>query len=271
MKYAFFLDIDGTLWKWGNIPEINKTTIKKVRDMGHKVFINTGRAAAYVPESLTNEIGFDGIVCGMGSNVIINGKFILQKRLTDDEIEFIFNYFRGKDKWLVFEGEEKVLFYHEDIKKIEEKKGMGKDFYVNNEENLYYMEKKSDYIDVYNKTPITKMTISGYLPTKKEESELSERFCVVPHPEANYTEIGSFGYDKGAGMELACKAIGIDRAHCVAMGDSANDIGMLKKAGISVAMGNSVQEVKEMCDMVSIDCMEGGVAYAMEKIINKNA
>ncbi len=270
MKYAFFLDIDGTLWEWGKIPEINKTTIKRVREQGHKVFINTGRSKAYVPNSLTEEITFDGIVCGMGATVIINGDFVLKKELGDREIEKVFSFFKGKGKWLIFEGEEKVLFYHEDIKKIEEKMAMGKDFYVNTEENLYYLKKPSDYIDVYNKTPIVKMTISNYLPTKEEEVELSKYFCVVPHSEADYTELGVLGYDKGVGMLTACEALGIDKAHCVAMGDSANDIGMLKAAGISVAMGNSVKEVKELCDIVSIDCTKGGVAYAMNKIINKN-
>ena len=42
-KYAVFLDIDGTLYSSG-IPEENRIAIKKARENGHMIFINSGRA-----------------------------------------------------------------------------------------------------------------------------------------------------------------------------------------------------------------------------------
>ena len=41
-KYAFFLDIDGTLTSAGGICEENILAIKKARELGHKIFINSG-------------------------------------------------------------------------------------------------------------------------------------------------------------------------------------------------------------------------------------
>lgn len=267
--YAFFLDIDGTLWVNGNIPPINISTIEQVREQGHKVLINTGRSYGYIPQSLFERIKFDGVVSGIGASVIIDGRYVEKSELSADEIKKLFAFFKGKKKWLVFEGEEKVLFYHEDYEKIKEKKELGSDFFVNGDPNHYYLSSEEEWKSVFGCTPIAKLTVDDYAPTEEEEKILSENFSVIPHYEAKYTEIGIKGYDKGIGMLKACKYLGIDADHCVAMGDSANDIGMLKRAGISVAMGNASRSVKEIADIVTVSCMDGGVACAMEKIINK--
>ena len=61
--------------------------------------------------------------------------------------------------------------------------------------------------------------------------------------------------------------VGVPIEHCIAMGDSANDIDMLKVAGISVAMGDAIDEVKKICTYVSCDCKDGGVGQAIEKFL----
>ena len=45
---------------------------------------------------------------------------------------------------------------------------------------------------------------------------------------------------------------------------------MLKVAGVSIAMGNAEEEVKNICDYVTLTNDESGVAYALEKYILKN-
>ena len=45
-KFAVFLDIDNTLMSEGIIPEKNIQAIKKVRENGSFVFINTARSFA---------------------------------------------------------------------------------------------------------------------------------------------------------------------------------------------------------------------------------
>ena len=42
---------------------------------------------------------------------------------------------------------------------------------------------------------------------------------------------------------------------------------MLKKAGFSVAMGNAVPEIKDLCDFVTKTNEEDGVAYVIEMIL----
>jgi len=51
----------------------------------------------------------------------------------------------------------------------------------------------------------------------------------------------------------------------MAVGDSLNDISMIKEAGIGVAMGNAQQLVKETADHITLTNQENGVAFAIRK------
>ena len=51
-------------------------------------------------------------------------------------------------------------------------------------------------------------------------------------------------------MELICGYYGAKLRDTVAFGDSMNDLAMMKAAGISIAMGNACEKLKEMADRV---------------------
>ena len=53
----------------------------------------------------------------------------------------------------------------------------------------------------------------------------------------------------------------------MAIGDNANDIEMIRSAGLGVAMGNASPQVKEIADLVVRNNDENGVADAIEKAI----
>ena len=53
----------------------------------------------------------------------------------------------------------------------------------------------------------------------------------------------------------------------VAIGDDMNDISMLKMAGLGVAMGNALDGVKAVADIVTESNEESGVGKILEKIV----
>ena len=70
-----FFDIDGTIWDYRNfIPGSTRKAIKLAQEKGHKCFINTGRARAFVHNKELLGIGFDGIVSACGCMVEYNEK-----------------------------------------------------------------------------------------------------------------------------------------------------------------------------------------------------
>lgn len=62
--------------------------------------------------------------------------------------------------------------------------------------------------------------------------------------------------------------LGIDLSETIAIGDNFNDIGMLREAGLAVAVENAVDEIKAMCDYVcEKDHNNGAVAEVIERFI----
>lgn len=81
-----------------------------------------------------------------------------------------------------------------------------------------------------------------------------------------FLEVMPKGTNKGAGLRAVCNDAGIDIAETIAIGDSYNDIYMIKAAGTGVAMGNAEQAVKDAADMVTEDCDRDGIAVALKRL-----
>jgi Cof subfamily protein (haloacid dehalogenase superfamily) len=73
---------------------------------------------------------------------------------------------------------------------------------------------------------------------------------------------------KGNALRRLSKKLNIPLTSTIAIGDSMNDVSMLKLAGRGVAMGNARQEVKEISDEITLTNDEHGVAKFILSNIN---
>ncbi len=73
------------------------------------------------------------------------------------------------------------------------------------------------------------------------------------------------GIHKAAGIRLLCDYYQIDPKEVIAVGDEENDVEMIQMAGLGVAMGNAVDNVKKVADEVTLDNGNDGVARVLEK------
>ncbi len=87
------------------------------------------------------------------------------------------------------------------------------------------------------------------------------------HPQ--FLEIVSPGVSKAAAVKILAEKFGVDKSEVMAIGDSDNDLPMLKAAGKSIAMGNGTAEVKNSCDFVTADCADDGFAAAVDEYVLK--
>jgi 5-amino-6-(5-phospho-D-ribitylamino)uracil phosphatase len=76
-------------------------------------------------------------------------------------------------------------------------------------------------------------------------------------------EVNAMGINKAKGLLHVCNKLGISMDEVLAVGDSLNDIVMIKEAGCGVAMGNAQDIVKEAADWVTGTNQEDGVAQAI--------
>ena len=71
---------------------------------------------------------------------------------------------------------------------------------------------------------------------------------------------------------MLCALLNVEIENAVACGDAANDLAMLKAAGIGVAMINGSDEVKAVADYITTrDNNHDGVAEAADKFFYEDA
>ena len=73
--------------------------------------------------------------------------------------------------------------------------------------------------------------------------------------------------NKGSALLKLCEYLNIPPELSAACGDGGNDIFMIKSAGLGIAMGNSIKELKNEADVIVSDCDHEGAAEAIEKYI----
>lgn len=93
--------------------------------------------------------------------------------------------------------------------------------------------------------------------------------CVPDHSltqsNVNNIEIMPANVSKGTGLHDLAVRLGVARENILALGDQLNDLPMLAYAGISVAMGNAAQAVKDAAIHLTATNVDDGVAEAIHR------
>lgn len=79
-------------------------------------------------------------------------------------------------------------------------------------------------------------------------------------------EVTAAGVSKGKALQQLAAHLRIPREEIIAVGDSSNDLEMLRYAGLGVAMGNAIPEVRAAAARVTGSNDEDGVATLMEEL-----
>ncbi|SFT01609.1 Cof-type HAD-IIB family hydrolase [Paenibacillus sp. BC26] len=82
-------------------------------------------------------------------------------------------------------------------------------------------------------------------------------------------EMNPEGVSKASAIRELCSLLGIDMSQVAAMGDSLNDIAMIREVGLGVAMGNAQEEVKAVADVVTVNHNEDAVARVIRDYVLK--
>lgn len=81
-------------------------------------------------------------------------------------------------------------------------------------------------------------------------------------------EILPKGISKGSVLPVMADILGIDMAKTVAIGDYNNDIEMIKKAGIGIAVANASPDAKKVADHITVSNEEHAIAQTVYDIEN---
>lgn len=257
MRYELIaLDIDGTILNSNmTITEETKKVIRLCIENGVKVVLASGRLSQAIN-------AYTGVLDLKGYQITLNGavikeaetgntlkKFIIPRNDYEDILEKLSNV---NYSTVVFG----VDAYYKDcdceeIRIIEKLSGIDADFV-------------SNFKDVEDPTKIL-FVINDIDEINKFRHMIENEKYTVIRTGFNHVEIVRKDIDKGTALKIIADKYNIPREKVLAIGDSENDIGMLKYAGKGIAMGNAYDNVKEISDEITASCDEEGVAKAIYK------
>ncbi len=82
-------------------------------------------------------------------------------------------------------------------------------------------------------------------------------------------DIMAYGATKWQSVARLAEILDIPRENVMSFGDNSNDIGMIRWAGVGVAMGNAPEPVKRIADIVAAKNTENGFANIVYELVEK--
>lgn len=89
--------------------------------------------------------------------------------------------------------------------------------------------------------------------------------CQVSRSTDNMIDINLDGVNKGTACDMIAKHFGLTIDDVIGVGDAGNDYDMIKLAGLSFAVSNATEEIKDLADIVlPVSNDENAIAYIIE-------
>ena len=268
------LDVDGTLFDDnGKISQASIDAMNQAQEAGREVVPTSGRDYDGIPWDQLKNVDINYVITTNGSAVYEakTKKCLYEKYLDSGKMIPIFEYLLKKEIYInVFvDGVNytpvQVYSYIDNLDLPD---------YV-----IQHMKENrkgiTDLIE-YLKNGDAKMQKATLNFQKQENGEFLNRKEVQEYLEKcpdikvvdggfNNLEFTKAGTNKAAGLKFLAGHLGMTMDKVMAVGDSENDIEMLREAGLGIAMGNASAEVKAVADAVTLDNENDGVAVAIER------
>lgn len=264
MRYRLLcIDVDGTLLTDDKrIGERDIEALRKASEQGIRIALVTGRMPA-AADMIAGQLGVPCILaCNAGTYIIREEQCISSAHLPLEAMTGIYEDIRpfGTPLWIFKDRQWFVT---------------AKDRYVKNEEKLVsYVSEEVQMEELAARWRLEQVEpnklLVGADPAVIQDvyTVLRERRDVdMACSSENYLEIFPREMNKGKALRLICEEEKIGIEETVAFGDQELDIPMLEAAGTAVAMGNAIEEAKQIADFITRSNNEAGIAYALEHLL----
>lgn len=260
------IDLDGTLLTSDKkISQKNLEAIKYAQEKGVKVVIATGRPLNGIKD-IINKLTLlqqdDYTICFNGG-IITNNKTeanIFQSSLSYEDLLIIYNEAKRLNT--------NIHAFKTDQSLITPKMSYGTEI----EKNINNLDCEIiDFTSIDKTSRFIKVMLVGY------EDEINRVVSLLNPDLYNkyminrsskiFLEFMDLTTNKGLALDRLAKHLNIKDDEIMAIGDAENDLAMIKKASIGVAMQNAIPKVIEVADFITLDNDNDGVAHAIYHFI----
>lgn len=264
------LDLDGTLLNSKKqITEGNLRALKRCIEQGILIVPCTGRTVDGIPEAVRSIPGIrygittnGAVIEDMEQNQVIDSN-LLSWELALELLQFVDPYPVMYDPYIERRGitEAKFLNHLTDY-------GLSpvlQDLVINTRDlhsNIIDYVKK-------NQKPVEKINLFfGDMQLRQRLRTILEKRSdiLVTSSIPNNLEINALDATKGDALLRLASHLGLKVDQTMAVGDGENDLSMIQKAGVGVAMKNGIDELKKIADYITGTNEEDGVASAICKL-----
>ena len=260
MIKAIVLDIDDTLIPRGS-PTVVESAIRAIeicRKKGIKIIVATGRGYYLMQQDVKDRVRPDYYITVNGCCVNDSeGKVIKTYPMTPGHVEWLIDQCLDKGYTLGFKCSDSFQIYnnYEEFASRYSSPGISREMLIDATEKRDYHLTHGLPLGAYIYSP----QAAAY---QWKEQEKGLKFVRVSL-KSDAVECFDINANKGNTLLWLLDSLGIKPLESIAFGDSQNDLEMMKVCGNSVAMGNSIEEVKAAADYVTSDIRNDGIWNAL--------
>lgn len=265
-KKLVFLDIDGTLIpKSQKMSEKTIQALRQANDNGHILCICTGRTYCEMPDEMKR---FDGVISAAGACVMWKKEVLLAEYFSEREKRQVMDILEEAGAVYTMEGFADLYMKRENYERLlgnlegcdEEQRKILKLF-----ERACFCTGTEKMDKVHKCSYFYAENDSEWFKERLKKWGMNQAAFSQGDAGGNSGEITKTAFTKGSAMRYLSGYLGISIEDTIAVGDSENDLAMLRAAGTGIAMGNAPDFVKEAADDVTGSVEEDGVYHAFRK------
>ncbi len=274
MQYKIIAtDLDGTLFNRNmELSRENARAISRLTQLGVQVVPTTGRALGEMPDSIKKNPDIRYIISSNGALIhdMKTGaceKICMPKELSSQLFADIFSC--EAESLVHFNGESYV-----DADGYSEENYIYHNFNENYRKLIFSTNLPAPDFEnfCYSMDAVEMICTSFHSPDERSKclekfSKMNDVLIAVTTP--HNMELFYAKTSKGTALERLCGMLGADISETIGMGDSENDLTLLRSAGLSLAVENATPTLKEIADRIICSNEDHAMKYVLENFIEK--
>ena len=252
MNRILALDLDDTLLRTDKtVSPTTRRWLGAWLDRGHEIVVATGRPPRSVEEVLPDELRTATRVVYNGAQVIEQGSTVYHNLIAPADVAAVLDWIQiCAPDWCMGVEIDDQLFLSREI------------------------NKPGAYQVVDLRTVCDRPAAKILFLFPNERHDIGPLLAAIPRttralvtPKFRMVQLCSHTTDKATALDFLMQRRGRDLKSVIAIGDDVNDVEMVQRCGVGVAVDNALPEVKAVADLITLSNDEDGVAATIEQLL----